>query len=426
MSVITKTPTFFQKTLYVLLAFTLVCTSCQKENALQLAETVESPTLDAATATRKALQMAEQHGLANIFDVEGIQQLHPSANTAKIRETAEKAIGRFGGHQTYADYQVLFERAINPDDFECGSPTFLDEFAAASLEGFTDEQANLLFGNTPAIFLEALFFDDTPEDENFGINGEYNTSLRRNFINLKRFWDIPTDIILVDLKGTIFKDEALVSEIVQAFFVVGLDENGNPIFADKAFADQYANFLKIAFSDPIFQDYNHPLFSFNAFASAGNPGLGIPNKIAMGDGLMEAYRANGLRTMADNFILAHEYGHQIQFANGYFDGVPNTAEGTRYTELMADAYGAYFMTHGRGAFAEPAVITQMVKTGFSIGDCFFDSPSHHGTHNQRSAAAAWGGNLARRKAFLDPPLSSQAFFELFLEEFPNLIKPDAG
>ena len=61
--------------------------------------------------------------------------------------------------------------------------------------------------------------------------------------------------------------------------------------------------------------------SFNALAFPGDPFFGIGPKIVMGDGIMEAYAKLGFRTNADRLILAHEYGHQIQFANGYFDGL---------------------------------------------------------------------------------------------------------
>ncbi len=427
MSVITKTKDFrrmFKNTFSLLLLMTLLF-ACQKENTSQLEQQVVPQKEDAYSATQKVLQLAKQHRIVSVFDTEAIQRMYPNVSAARANKLSNDAVTRLVGNSDYEHYKALLDKAINPEDYECGSPTFLDEYIGSILQDFTAEDLDLMFGWNVIPLIEAIEYDFTQGDDEFGINGEYTTSLQRSFIGLKRFWDIPKDILLVDMKGTTFENVEAVSQIFQDFFIVGFDDNGAPIFAPKDLADSFANFLKAAFSTPVFQNYNHPLFTFNAVAVQGNPATGFPNKIVMGDGLMEAYRANGFRTIADNFILAHEYGHQIQYANGYIPGGPQTPEGTRFVELMADAYAAYYMAHGRGEFLQPAVITQFVKTSFSIGDCAFASPGHHGTHNQRAAAAAFGGKLAKRTGFIDTKLSSAEFYELFLEEYPNLILPDA-
>ena len=95
---------------------------------------------------------------------------------------------------------------------------------------------------------------------------------------------------------------------------------------------------------PQYRNGAHPIFTFNALAQSSffYPPVGVlPAKIVIGDGIMEGYTAIGYGDVAPQAILAHEYGHQIQFQWGVF-GDESSPEATRRTELMADAYSAYF------------------------------------------------------------------------------------
>ena len=72
----------------------------------------------------------------------------------------------------------------------------------------------------------------------------------------------------------------------------------------------------------------------------------------MGDGVLERYTVIGFDDVAPQAVYAHEFGHHIQFQRGYFNDPLGTdpatvdqAERTRYTELMADAFSAYYLTH---------------------------------------------------------------------------------
>ena len=65
-------------------------------------------------------------------------------------------------------------------------------------------------------------------------------------------------------------------------------------------------------------------------------------------------------------------------------------EATRRTELMADAFSAYFLTHVRGEQRELAAVQRFTQMFAQIGDCGFSEPGHHGTRNQRVHAALWG------------------------------------
>ena len=100
--------------------------------------------------------------------------------------------------------------------------------------------------------------------------------------------------------------------------------------------------------------YDNPLWTLNAFAFSGegetDPFIAaLPDKLIMGDGIIDAYDAIGLGDVGIRVIMAHEFGHHVQFELGVFDtGPTDPAEATRRTELMADAMAAYYGTHKKG------------------------------------------------------------------------------
>jgi len=175
---------------------------------------------------------------------------------------------------------------------------------------------------------------------------------------------------------------------------------------------------------------DHPLFSFNAFAIPAIPNF-VPNKIIMGDGVLEGFAAAGLGNIADlapQAVYAHEFGHQIQFKNGYdAETIPgqnaetSDAELTRYTELMADAYSGYYLAHQNLGKTTNQQIRDAERAFFNLGDCAFDDPGHHGTPNQREASVDFGIEVANQGG---PVLSDQAFHALFVAKYPDLIAAD--
>ena len=77
---------------------------------------------------------------------------------------------------------------------------------------------------------------------------------------------------------------------------------------------------------------------------------------------MEGFKAIGYDDVAPQAILAHEYGHQVQFQLGMFgDGTP---AGTRRLELMADALSAYYLSHIRGEFMRWSRYKKFLKVFF--------------------------------------------------------------
>ena len=123
-----------------------------------------------------------------------------------------------------------------------------------------------------------------------------------------------------------------------------MNDDGSPISAAQAAA--IADTVKILLNQAETLDGgNDPLFSFNAFAFSAT---GIPDRIVMGDGVLEGFKEIGFADVAPQTVYAHEFAHHIQIENDYFsDPVPGAttqAELTRYTELMADAMAGYYLT----------------------------------------------------------------------------------
>jgi hypothetical protein len=177
--------------------------------------------------------------------------------------------------------------------------------------------------------------------------------------------------------------------------------------------------------------YSFPLFSLNAFAfstrGAPVPGIGdIPDKIIMGEGLLEAMAVIGLGTNAPDFIHAHEFAHHVQYELGVFESGPRTPEGTRRTELMADAFGAYFSAHARGATFQAKRFADVMTSAFVVGDCAFASPGHHGTSLQREAAATWGGDVAAEALKQGLINSAADMVTMFDAALPEIVAPDAN
>lgn len=324
----------------------------------------------------------------------------------------------------------LARRAINPGDYQCQLPTIIDFYL--------NDQLFPIFNENPALFfqlflplnqgglaadlvatLDALLqTEDTPQF--IGFDGEYTKVMTKIERDVKRFWDIPSDDIqLIGMHGTVLLEVDRMATVYEEFF--GLSP---------ANSESLALLLKsVMESLESVNGGNHPIFSFNAVAASG---FG-PDKIIMGDGVLAAYDELGFGDVAPQAIYAHEFAHHIQFENGYGDDPvpsfdpegPDEAEETRYFELMADAYAAYYLTHARGGTLRQKRVEQFLEVYFSIGDCSFDNPGHHGTPAQRLAAARFGFDVADQAPKQGHILGADEFHDLFVAEYPNLIAPDA-
>ncbi|GAB3174620.1 hypothetical protein GCM10027291_33240 [Telluribacter humicola] len=261
---------------------------------------------------------------------------------------------------------------------------------------------------------DALVFENSSANQSFGVNGEYTQKLTKAFKDLQRFWNIDSEnIVLAAMHGSVLGDR---DKLIRTYRTVyGLSDASAAYYADYV--------LAVLEAYPQLENGNHPIFTFNAFALQGFffPPVGqIPDKIIMGDGIMEGFAAIGFADVAPQAILAHEFGHQIQFQLDLFEEV-ESPEATRRTELMADAYSAYYLSHARGASMQWKRVQQFLQVFFNIGDCSFTSDGHHGTPTQRMAAAEWGYNLANSAQKQGHILTAEEFAELFDAQLPTLV-----
>jgi hypothetical protein len=88
-------------------------------------------------------------------------------------------------------------------------------------------------------------------------------------------------------------------------------------------------------------------------------------------------------------VLAHEWGHQIQFDNGWSASDEPTS---RPVELEADAFSGFYMALGESY--SWSSIDNYFSAVTSFGDYNFNSPAHHGTPQERLAAAQLGFQTA--------------------------------
>ena len=105
------------------------------------------------------------------------------------------------------------------------------------------------------------------------------------------------------------------------------------------------------------------------------------------------------------YIVAHEYGHEVQDELGLFD--QNNGEiPTMAYELQADCYAG---TWAKSAYQENRLqdgdVQEALDAALAVGDFDTSNPSHHGTPEQR--ADAWNagfesGDPSSCSTFLDP------------------------
>jgi len=314
-------------------------------------------------------------------------------------------------------------RAINPNDYVCpATPTPIIAYYINSVNEIEPAIFNALFFDfladlIPTIDAQFLLTEDTPQS--FGYDGEFTRHMIKIERQVKGFWDVPSDdILLLAMKGTMLQDVNRVAAAYNFFF-------GVPLNIALGFAQTVKDLVN---ASAVLDGGNHPLFSFNAFAYDGFAPLGIAPRIAMGDGVLEAYKDLGFADVAPQAVYSHEFAHHIQFRNDYFSDFYATtgdeAEQTRYSELMADAMAAFYLTHKRGATLNWKRVQEFLEIFYQIGDCAFGNPGHHGTPNQRMAAAQWGYELAQSIQKKGQIMTSDEVHDLFVAAYPDLIAPD--
>lgn len=325
---------------------------------------------------------------------------------------------RSGGRGDGSLVDSLIRAAIDPADHVCSAASPVLAYVQAQMatwDGF-DQGVWFLSQFWELPVLDAILFPQPVES--YGRNGEHSQAVGKSFRTLTRFWDIADEPINVSpMHGTMLIDPERVSRILR---LRGMSAQN---------VEFYTNLFTSAVNTEKFQYGNHPAFTFNAFAAEGEEfaqyGIAVQDSIVMGDGVLETFDVLGFEDVAGPAIMAHEYGHQIQYRKGLFTGVAN-AEAARRLELMADAYAAYHLTHARGAAMQAKRVEQFSQVFRAIGDCNFEAPGHHGTPNQRVRAAQWGYALTESAANQGHVLPSRTVGDLFDQALPTIVAPDAG
>src|SRR5699024_2776302 len=242
-------------------------------------------------------------------------------------------------------YQNIVKRAINGDDYEC-EPTPLNEWASENLvyANLGDALVIILLGIDQYPFLYSLVFENERNPrQSYGYDGEYTRQIFRADRGISRFWDVNLrEVQTVSAHGSMLADFDKVFDIVEVLYPNDTEESN---------ADFAQLIVDLVTGEPLYNNGDVPLFSFNAVAYGGGAytvnGEDGPPNVIMGDGILAGMDAIGLGDAAPEAILAHEMGHQVQYALDVFENDPITdpAESTRRTELMADAFSAYYLGH---------------------------------------------------------------------------------
>jgi hypothetical protein len=325
------------------------------------------------------------------------------------------------------DLRTPARRAIDPDAYVCYASTPVRDWFQKRAEHFFRAEpavAEVLYDFPYAewiVLLDAILSPTPAAPQYFGYRGEYTRVVQKAERETKRFWDIPSPHIeTVGMHGSMLLDTARVAGIYEMVFYDPAELPWSP--------EEFARRIREAVLESrVLNGGNHPLFSANAMAlgaAYGDPS----DRIVLGDGILDAYAQIGYGDVAPQAIYAHEFAHHVQFANGYFEDpyatVDDEAEATRYTEMMADAMAAYYLTHKRGQAMNRKRVEQFLQIFFQLGDCSFNSPGHHGTPNQRLAAARFGFDVADQAQKQGHILTSDQFHALFVKQYPKLIAPD--
>ena len=314
---------------------------------------------------------------------------------ALVTPAATGAPATSGGDLVEIPTKAALEQAVDPTPCDT---TPLDEYVDGLLNAMTDEQFTFLVQHQDTLLnvptYDALFFGTTG-DPDYALDS-HSHQLQNTFRDLKRFWsDVETDDIqLMAMHGEMLLDAERIADTLTAMVEFGVVAPMTP--AEIATEAQTVASFMSGQGD----FYDNPFWTLNAFAFSGegdpDPAVeALPDKLVFGDGILEAYDAMGLGDVGPRVIMAHEMAHHVQYELGTFDtGPTDPSEATRRTELMADAMAAYYGVHKKGlAFNKKRVVDALLSF-YSVGDCSFASPGHHGTPLQRERAADWGADLA--------------------------------
>ncbi|WNM38706.1 hypothetical protein RMN56_26795 [Micromonospora halotolerans] len=313
--------------------------------------------------------------------------------------------------------------AIDPGDYECGDTAFsawVDEMIGGIDIGTLF--VLVIFGVLDYPTYDAVLYGSSVDQADYGLPAEYQNSMSRAFRAAQEFWDVPLgDVDFFAMQNDMLQDPERVARMVTLFLGLTGDDA-------RSIAEQLVGIIN---SDPGLAGGNSPLFTLNAFAfSAADetepPFAGLPDKMVFGEGMFTALEVLGISDAGPRAVLGHEMAHHVQYEAGLFNSPLTGPEATRRTELMADAFGTYFVTHARGLALNGRRVLEAERAFYEVGDCSFAADGHHGTPNQRLRASTWGADLAdgaQKQGHILPTATLDLRFE---QQLPVFVAPDAN
>lgn len=306
-------------------------------------------------------------------------------------------------------------RAIDPSAYECG-PTAFNTWLNEELADVDPTTLTFLedMGALDVATYDALLFG-APDSGDHDLSPDHSDVLTSSFSTIQNFWDVNLDDIeLLAMDRDIFSKTTHMARALKVMYEIS-DADATALAKD---------IQNLVANEPALNGGDHPIFTLNAVAFSADGAGGVSDRVAFGDGLLESMDAIGHGDVAPEAVMSHEMAHHVQFENNV--QAPSTPEGTRSKELGADAFGSYSAAHPKGLNESPEALMGYQAVAYDIGDCNFESSSHHGTPNQRKASAAWGAAQYENQAdpnAIEPSLSLQA---KFVAALPTLTAPDAA
>jgi hypothetical protein len=307
-----------------------------------------------------------------------------------------------------SDWQEMVKAVAAGD---CVNPTAIGDWMGEQLRDVDTSVLDMIgeLGGFALPFIDAILIQTDATPQSFGQSGEYTTTVTNTRRDLDKFWDIKSDDIqTIAMHGDILTDvDRMAAAAKLAFRLTEAQarELGEAVNA-------------LVRSEPALENGANPVFTFNAIAVSGE---GVDDKLVMGDGLLEGMTGIGLGDVGPKAILAHEYGHHIQYENDLIgDGDP-TPEASRRVELMADAFSSYFLTHKRGQALNTKRVIDAERAYAEVGDCQTASPGHHGTPDQRAASGTWAAEVVASAEDQGHILPSRNFATLFDANLDDII-----
>lgn len=280
-----------------------------------------------------------------------------------------------------------------PQASACSSPSskwlksIIADISAQDLTTFFDNHLHIL------TFVYKLHIAPRQYDqEYFGLDGEYTQEIRSVHYQAQEFWSqdsgIEDEIYLLSAHGSDLADRhGKLVPTLELLFHSTYD-------SDYTVYDHATDIQELINRLP--GGYNFPLLTFNAFATDEMDDANEDSSIIIGDGYFQFQQALGMDSEGPEYAHAHEFSHHLQFLLG---SVPDTnksevVQGIKKSELLADAFSAYFLAHDQGGNMASDEISNVHSAAFSVGDCVKGSVGHHGTPIQRRCATVWGAALA--------------------------------